>query len=85
VPLVLLFSETFPWVAHGLFQTRETATLWAPIDFARTIDFDFLAGGKRLAGVYVLFAVPRTISDTETRPFNAWLQLNKCTVMRLML
>ncbi len=46
------FCKHFPWVAHGLLETKRNATLGA-VDF-QNHDFDFLRGRNDLAGMDVL-------------------------------
>jgi len=78
VPSAVCFSEHFPWVAHGLFQTKETPTL-APFDFPEPMDLRLLGCEKRSCRGVRFFLVSKTFRTREPDLSTPGSSSNKCT------
>src|SRR5690554_1572779 len=72
-----LLGEAFPRIGQGLLETERNAAL-VRIDLEHD-NFDFLGGRNDLAWVDVLLG-PAHLGHVD-QAFNAWLQLNKGTVV----
>ena len=77
VPAGWLCANDLPRVLQGLLEAQRDAAL-VRIDFEHD-HFDFLGGRNDLAGVHVLLG-PAHFGHVD-QAFNAWLQLNKGTVV----